>query len=249
MYISIILYIYISIIIIYYYHYYIIISSIILLLLLLLLLVLLLLYNYYKFFIVFLYKVLWATHSIRVIQGLYHVIYFVSVDHTCHTYGQACPRALIWAFSLLAIADYRTLDTAQTVYDCVHTHLEKKMCKANVWSTLGVLVTVQSDCRGWKAKPWSRCQKSSWNNLDARSLTLKNSFHCYVSFQLQRENSSFVKMDESQSYIVHICATSLRDTEDLAWTYCASRRVVMVLGVFDRLDTVVMQTGTSIKNH
>ena len=124
MYISIILYIYISIIIIYYYHYYIIISSIILLLLLLLLV--LLLYNYYKFFIVFLYKVLWATHSIRVIQGLYHVIYFVSVDHTCHTYGQACPRALIWAFSLLAIADYRTLDTAQTVYDCVHTHLEKK---------------------------------------------------------------------------------------------------------------------------
>ena len=29
-------------------------------------------------------------------------------------------------------------------------------------------------------------------------------------------------------------------------TYCASRRVVMVLGVFDRLDTVVMQTGTSM---
>jgi hypothetical protein len=130
------------------------------------------------------------------------------------------------------------------VWLCTHTFGKK-----NVWSTLGVLVTVQSDCRGWKAKPWSRCQKSSWNNLDARSLTLKNSFHCYVSFQLQRENSSFVKMDESQSYIVHICATSLRDTEDLAWTYCASRRVVMVLGVFDRLDTVVMQTGTSIKNH
>ena len=148
-----------------------------LLLLVVLLVLLLLLYNYYKLFIVFLYKVLWATHSIRVIQGLYHVIYFVSVDHTCHTYGQACPRALIWAFSLLAIADYRTLDTAQTVYDCVHTHIwKKKMCKANVWSTLGVLVTVQSDCRGWKAKPWSRCQKSSWNNLDARSLTLKNSF-------------------------------------------------------------------------
>ena len=62
------------------------------------------------------------------------------------------------------------------VWLCTHTHLEKKMCKANVWSTLGVLVTVQSDCRGWKAKPWSRCQKSSWNNLDARSLTLKNSF-------------------------------------------------------------------------
>ena len=129
------------------------------------------------------------------------------------------------------------------------THLEKNMCKANVWSTLGVLVTVQSDCRGWKAKPWSRCQKSSWNNLDARSLTLKNSFIAMRRSNFREKthpSSRWMNPNHILYIIVHICATSLRDTEDLAWTYCASRRVVMVLGVFDRLDTVVMQTGTSI---